>query len=236
VRLSTITDERANDSINLSRINLYLTQLASSRYLLFKISLLKRTDSVVLSMKLLAFTWMLLSITFAATFTAQANVKYATLQTAPSAMASTSIITAQVSSADDEMGNPIILVGLLLVMLVLMAIAAAALAFTGFLFGTSLAVLIFLAIWTLISLRVLSASAKAAWHGKLIAPGFKRLMLSLSVITGMVVCGSVSWFLNRLLHLASAPTAIVGGVVSGALAGITFGFGVYYFLCRLTRR
>jgi hypothetical protein len=187
-------------------------------------------------MKLLAFTCMLLSITFAATFTAQANVKYTTLQTAPSAMASTSIIAAQVSSADDEMGNPIILVGLLLVMLALMAIAAAALAFTGFLFGTSLAVLIFLAIWTLISLRVLSTSAKAAWHSKLIAPGFKRFMLFTSVITGMVVCGSVSWFFNRLLHLASGLTAIVGGVVSGALVGFTFGFGIYYFFCRLTRR
>ena len=184
-------------------------------------------------MKLLVFTWMLLSITFAAT-TIRANVKYATPQTVPSAMAST--IASQVSSADDdEMGNPLILVGLLLVLLVLMAIAAAALAFTGFLVGTSLAVLIFLATWTLISLRVLSASAKAAWHSKLIAPGFKRLMFSSSVITGMVVCGSVSWLLNRLLHLASGPTAIVGGVISGALAGITFGFGVYYFLCRLTR-
>jgi hypothetical protein len=185
-------------------------------------------------MKLLAFTCMLLSITFAATFTAQANIKYATLQTAPSAMAST--IAAQVSSADDEMGNPIILVGLLLVMLVLMAIAAAALAFTGFLFGILLAVLIFLAIWTLISLRVLSASAKAAWHSKLIAPGFKRLMLFTSVIAGTVVCGSVTWFLNRLLHWASAPTAIVSGMFSGALVGFTFGFGIYYFLCRLTRR
>jgi hypothetical protein len=187
-------------------------------------------------MKLLAFTWMLLSVIFAAITTSQANGKYAILQTSSLATASSSTSAVQVSSAeDDEMGNPIILVGLLLVMLALMAIAAAALALTGFLFGTSLAVFIFLAIWTLISLRVLSASAKASWHSKLIAPGFKRFMLFTSVIAGTVVCGSVTWFLNRLLHWASAPTAIVSGMFSGALVGFTFGFGIYYFLCRLTR-
>jgi hypothetical protein len=186
-------------------------------------------------MNLFVFASKFLGATPAIVATGLADIKNLAMQAAQPVPVLTTIAT-EASSADDGMGNPIILVGLLLVLLVLVAIGAAALAFTGFLVGSVFAVLITLVVWGLINLQVLSAVSLTSWHNRLTAPRFKTFVLSTSAIAGLVTGGLVAGVLNRILHWMAAPAAVAGGMVSGLLPGIAFGFGAYYLLCRLTRR
>ena len=100
--------------------------------------------------------------------------------------------------------------------------------------GMVLTVLGLLIIFGLILTGILSASIITGLNKKSFEIGFKTFLVSSSTTGGTFFGLSCFWLLNKTFHWWPTSTAIISGAICGLVAGVGFGFLVFYLLQRLT--
>jgi len=100
--------------------------------------------------------------------------------------------------------------------------------------GIVLTVLGLLIIFGLILTGILSASIITGLNKKSFKMGFKTFLVSSAATGGTFFGLACFWLLNKTFHWWPTSTAIISGAICGLVAGVGFGFLVFYLLQRLT--
>jgi hypothetical protein len=96
--------------------------------------------------------------------------------------------------------------------------------------GIVLAIVVLSILFGLIAIGIISSSIFVGISKQSLSSGVKTFLVSFSAVCGLVLAIPIVWVLSEIMHWWSLATTLIIGSLSGLVAGILFGFFLFYVI------